>query len=229
MSYDLHVGHASYSSWSLRAWLLLHRYGLAHRLRRVDIYEGGKAADLAALHPADTVPVLVLPDGTAVGDSLAIAETLAERHPAAGMWPADPAARATARWITAAMHSGFSALRGHCPMVLTRQRRDFVPPPGVLADLARIEALWSLARQKACDDGPWLFGSYSIADAFFAPVAMRIAGYGLPVAGAGRRYVNAHLADLAISRWRAIGADWPLARLPEYATAGAAQPWPRAI
>ncbi|WP_108259557.1 glutathione S-transferase [Mangrovicoccus ximenensis] len=229
MSYELYIGHASYSSWSLRAWLLLHRFGLDHRLVHVDIYEGGKLADLAPVAPAVTVPVLVLPDGTAVGESLAIAETLHERHPDAGLWPADPSQRASARWIAAEMHVGFGALRGNCPMVVTHRRPDFVPPPEVLADLARIETLWAMARQRSGGAGPWLFGAYSIADAFYAPVAMRIAGYGLPVGDAARAYVNAHLADPAIAAWRQIGADWPMAEEPPYVQGTAREPWPAAI
>ncbi|WP_172328767.1 glutathione S-transferase [Mangrovicoccus sp. HB161399] len=229
MSYELYVGHASYSSWSLRAWLLLHRFGLEHRLAQVDVYEGRKMADLAPVAPARTVPVLVLPDGTAVGESLAIAETLHERHPDAGFWPADPAARAAARWVTSEMHAGFGALRGNCPMVVTHRRTDFVPPAEVLADLERIGELWAFARTRAAGTGPWLFGEYSIADAFYAPVAMRIAGYGLPVAGAARGYVNAHLADPAIAAWREIGAGWPMAEEPPYAQGTAREPWPAAV
>ncbi len=229
MSYHLYIGHASYSSWSLRAWLLLHRFGLDHGLVKVDIYEGGKMADLAPVAPATTVPVLVLPDGTAVGESLAIAETLHERHPGAGLWPADPAARATARWVAAEMHAGFGALRGNCPMVVTHRRSDFVPPPEVLADLARIEELWAFAKSRSAAEGPWLFGAYSIADAFFAPVAMRVAGYALPVGEAARTYVNGHLSDPAIAAWRALGAAWPLAEEPPYARGTAREPWPEAV
>ncbi|WP_138468268.1 glutathione S-transferase [Poseidonocella sp. HB161398] len=229
MSYELFIGHASYSSWSLRAWLLLHRFGLDFGLVHVDIYEGGKMADLAPVAPARTVPVLRLADGTVIGDSLAIAETLNERHADAGFWPGDPAARALARWITAEMHSGFGALRGHCPMVVTHQRTDFPVPADVQADLERIAVLWAAARERWGGEGPWLFGRYTIADAFFAPVAMRIAGYCLPAEGAARDYVNAHLADPAIAEWRALGAAWPLAKRPDYALAGTHRDWPSQI
>jgi glutathione S-transferase len=102
------------------------------------------------------------------------------------------------------MHSGFTALRFACPMNLRTASGGFVPSEAVRADLARIEALWSHARGLAAD-GPWLFGAYTAADAFYAPVAMRIAGYGLPVSEHARAYVEAHLDHPPLRRWRALG------------------------
>src|SRR5690606_10974261 len=130
---------------------------------------------LAEFAPAKTVPALKLADGTVIPESLAIAETLHERHPEAGIWPADPRARAVARFYAAEMHAGFAALREACPMNLRASYADFPVPEAVKADLARLEALWG--RALAAHGGPWLFGAYSAADAFFAPVASRIATY----------------------------------------------------
>jgi glutathione S-transferase len=136
---------------------------------------------------------------------MAIAETLAERHPEAGLWPEDPEARALARWLAADMHAGFTALRSTCPMQLLRVYEGFVPSDAVRAELTRLEALWALARARFGAGGPWLFGRYTLADAFYAPVAARIAGYDLPVSDAERAYVATHLADPAFRAWRAEG------------------------
>ncbi|WGH80024.1 glutathione S-transferase [Jannaschia ovalis] len=204
MTYEMLVGDCAYSSWSLRGWLLFDAFGLPVRLHHVRMYSDDFAAALTDWPPARTVPVVRTPEGGIWSDSLAIAEGLAEAHPRAGHWPADPRARALARSVTAEMHSGFTALRGACPMNLRVFWKGFAAEDGVRADLARLEAVWAAAREMA-GDGPWLFGAYSAADAFYAPVAMRIAGYGLPVSEAARAYVDAHLAHPPLRRWRAMG------------------------
>jgi glutathione S-transferase len=191
----------------------------------VDFANGPVAGQMTAVPPARTVPTLITPEGSVVWDSLAIAEELASRHPEAGIWPDEPAARATARCLAAEMHSGFAALRSACPMNLRVAYADYAPPAEVLADLDRIETLWAFARAQHGAGGPWLCGAYSAADAFFAPVAMRIAGYGLPVSASAQAYVAAHLSDPALRRWRAMGQ----ARgtdLPQYARDHARTPWP---
>jgi glutathione S-transferase len=139
-----------------------------------------------------------------VPETIAIAEELASRHPSAGLWPADPKARAIARVLAAEMHAGFTALRSHCPMNLRVSYTDCAPPPEVLADLRRLETLWAWA-QKETGSSPWLCGAYSAADAFFAPVATRIATYNLPVNAQAMAYVQAHLAHPSFRRWRAMG------------------------
>lgn len=227
MTYHLILGDRSYSSWSLRAWLLFARFDLPaprETFLRFDA-PGGLARQLAPWPPARTVPVLATPEGAVIADSLAIAEELASRHPAAGLWPGAPLARATARALAAEMHSGFAALREHCPMNLRLAYRDVPLPGAVLADLARIEDLWARARGACGAAGPWLCGAYSVADAAFAPVAARIAGYGLPVGPAARAYVAAHLADPAFRRWRAAGLAEG-ADLPWYARDHPRVPWP---
>ena len=224
-TYDLFIGDRSFSSWSLRGWLMFEKFGLPFRTHMVGLYSGSMAADLEPLAPARLVPVMRTPEGTPVGDTLAMAETLAERHPDAGLWPTDAAARALARWLCAEMHSGFTALRSDCPMQLLHQYRGFKPSDAVLADLARIETLWSLARARHGQSGPWLFGDYTLADAFFAPVAARIAGYGLPVDEAAQAYVETTLSDPAFRRWRALGLTTSYDPMP-YALPLETAPWP---
>ena len=224
MSYHLIIGDYAYSSWSLRGWLLLERFGLRFRATLLDFSGQDVADQLRAYRPARTVPTLITPEGAIVSDSLAIAEELASRHPEAGHWPADPLRRATARTLAAEMHSGFAALRSACPMATRVAYSGFEPSPAVLADLARIEEIWAHARSLA-GDGPWLLGAYSAADAFYAPVAARIATYGLPVGPEAQAYVDAHLADPAFRRFRAMGLVKG-ADLPWYAMEIPRRPWP---
>jgi len=204
MTYDLFIGDRTFSSWSLRGWLMLEKFGLPYRTHDVGLYSGTMATDLAPLAPARLVPTLRLPDRTVVGETVAMAETLHERHPDAGLWPADPAARATARWLVAEMASGFAALRTACPMQLAHVNVGFAPSDAVLEDLSRIEALWTHARAFA-GSGPWLFGDYSLADVFYAPVCARIVGYDLPTSDFGQAYCTATIADPAFQAWRAEG------------------------
>ncbi|MBY6002559.1 glutathione S-transferase [Salipiger bermudensis] len=225
MTNRLFLGDYTYSSWSLRGWLLFERFGLPVSVTRISFLDGPVADQLSEIAPARTVPCLLTEDGALVWDSLAIAEELASRYPDAGIWPAEPRARASARSMCAEMHSSYGALREQCPMNLSTAYRGFEPSPETRADLARIEALWSLARERFGGNGPWLFGTYSAADAFFAPVAARIAGYGLALGSEARAYVAAHLADPAFRRWRAMG----LARnehLPWYDRDYTPAPWP---
>jgi glutathione S-transferase len=202
MTYDLYIGDRMYSSWSLRGWLMFEKFAIPHKIHMIGLYSGTMAKDMAPLAPARLVPTIRMPSGLVIGESLAIAETLAEAHPAAGLWPEDPAARATARWLCAEMVGGFSALRGECPMQLSHIWEGFTASAPVLADLERIEALWSHARALSGSDTPWLFGQYSLADVFYAPVAARIVGYGLPVSNSARSYCIALLQDPAVIAWR---------------------------
>ena len=217
MSWTLAIGERCYSSWSLRGWLLFDAFGIAAKTVTAPMYSPGFAHTLRGFAPARTVPAARLGD-VVVWDSLAIAEELASRHPEAGHWPADPGPRAAARSMAAEMHSGFAALRDHCAMNLRSAYREVPVPEAVRADLDRIEALWSQA------DG-WLFGAYSAADAFFAPIAMRIAGHDLSVGPTARAYVDRHLAHPSLRRWRAMGCavdpvlapydrEWPRAPWP---------------
>lgn len=220
MTYDLYIGDRTHSSWSLRGWLMFVKFGLPVKTHLVGLYTGTMAEDLAPVAPARLVPAMKTPDGIAVGETLAMAETLAERHPDAGLWPSDPTWRARARWLVSEMHAGFGALRSACPMKLDRAYDWADPSPEVRADLARIERVWSEAPGS-----DWLFGAYSLADVFFAPVAARIAGFGLPVGEAARGYTARHLADPEFRRWRAMGLAAPLGFDP-YAPDLPQRPWP---
>ena len=156
MVYDLYIGDRLFSSWSLRAWLMLVRFGLQARIHLTNLYDGDSgriSVELADLAPIHLVPALRLPEGIMIGESLAIAETLAERHPEVGLWPTDALARATARWLCAEMATGFGALRDECPMQLRHVWQDFSPSSEVRKDLARIELLWDKALSMS-RDGP---------------------------------------------------------------------------
>lgn len=225
MTYDLAIGDRSYSSWSLRGWLMFERFGIPVRVQSGILYTDDLQALLARFAPARQVPAIRTPEGEVVGESIAILETLAERHPDAGHWPRDPAARMMARYMVAEMHAGFRDLRNDCAMNLLKSYRDSAPSTAVLADLARLELIWARAHGRFGADGPWLFGSYSGADAFFAPVAARIAGYNLPVSAAAADYVAAHLADPVFRRWRAMGKAENREQ-PSYRKPYAERPWP---
>lgn len=227
MTYDLLIADRSYSSWSLRGWLCLAAFDLPHRVTETRMYQPGFLTDLAAFAPKRTgaaaprtVPMMRLPEGGLLTDSLAIAETLAERHPGSGLWPNDPAERALARSLVAEMHSGFGALREACPMNLRVAYTDVPVSEAVRRDLDRLEALWAACPGPA----PWLFGAYSLVDVFFAPVAMRIAGYGLQVSPAAQAYVAAHLAHPLIVDWRAKGLEQPEQEV--YRRDFPTRPWP---
>ena len=204
MTFDLYIGDRTFSSWSLRGWLMMEKFDLPFRAHMVGLYAQTMADDMADLVPARLVPVMKMPDGTIVGESLAMAETLAEAHADRHMWPDDPAARATARWLCAEMASGFSALRGECAMQLQHVNTGFQPTEATRADLGRVETLWTHAARFQTD-GPWLFGAYSLADVFYAPVCARIVGYDLPVSDAARAYCMTTISDPAFRAWRAEG------------------------
>ena len=204
MTYDLVIGDRAYSSWSLRGWLLFDAFDIPVKLHVARLYTDELPNLLKDFFPGKTAPTIRTPDGVVVPETIAIAEELASRHPNAGLWPADPKARAIARVLAAEMHAGFTALRSYCPMNLRVSYTDCAPPPEVLADLQRLETLWAWA-QKETGSSPWLCGAYSAADAFFAPVATRIATYNLPVNAQAMAYVQAHLAHPSFRRWRAMG------------------------
>ncbi|MCT8161221.1 glutathione S-transferase [Pseudoruegeria sp. SHC-113] len=205
MTYDLALADRSYSSWSLRGWLLFEKFNIPVRTRFARLYTEAFPAMMADFAPARTVPALRTPGGTVIPESLAIAEELASRHPDAGLLPADPTKRAVARALMAEMHAGFTALRSACPMNMRVSYQGFEPDEAVQKDLRRLEEIWAWAREATGSEGPWLCGDYCAADAFFAPVAARVAGYGLKIAPAAQSYVEAHLADPAFRRWRAMG------------------------
>ena len=204
MTYDLVIGDRAYSSWSLRGWLLFDAFGLPVTTHSARLYSDELPNLLKGYFPARTAPTMRTPDGAVVPETIAIAEELATRHPEAGLWPDDPKARAIARVLAAEMHAGFTALRAYCPMNLRVSYKDCAPPDPVLADLRRLETIWAWARQQT-GSLVWLCGNYSAADAFYAPVASRIATYNLPLAAPAMDYVRAQLSHAPFRRWRAMG------------------------
>lgn len=224
MTYDLVIGDRAYSSWSLRGWLLFDAFNIPVKLHIARLYTDELPNILKDFYPAKTAPTMRTPDGVVVPETIAIAEELASRHPQAGLWPTDPKHRAIARVLAAEMHAGFAALRSHCPMNLRVSYTYCAPPAEVLTDLKRLETIWAWA-QKQTGSTTWLCGEYSAADAFFAPVAARVASYNLPLAPAAAAYVQAHLAHPSFRRWRAMGmidgADQDFYRRPY-----PRRPWP---
>ena len=183
----LYIGNKNYSSWSMRPWVLLRQAGIAFEeiSIRFDSFDAGSEfrQKINRVNPVGKVPVLD-DDGLIVWDTLAIAEYLAERFPDKQLWPQSVQARARARSICAEMHSGFTALRTACPMNIEADLRDtgqliWRDKPAVRADVARLIAMWR--ELLAEHTGPMLFGEFSIADAFYAPVCMRLKSYALPV------------------------------------------------
>ena len=220
------IGNKAYSSWSLRPWIYLKHLGIPFEEVRVPLYQGDYKAAITRYNPAGKVPVLV-DGGTTVWDSLAILEYLAERHPAQGVggWPSEAKARAMARSVSAEMHSGFGAMRENLCMNV-RKTYPWRPagsanawPEAVLADVARIQALWEDCRasagSSAGNSGPFLFGAFCPADAMYAPVAWRFAGYSVPLTSIARAYVDTLLALPAMREWQA-GAMAESEVLPQY-------------
>ncbi len=203
---QLVIGNRNYSSWSLRGWLLARRSDLPFETLRVPLFQAGSAERLAKLSPTGKVPVLH-DGGLCVWESLAIAEYLAERAP--HLWPADPAARAVARSACAEMHAGFQALRQELPMNVRRRPAALALSEACQADVRRIQALWRECRRVRALDGPWLFGEYCAADAFFAPVALRLHGYEVPIDEDAAAYVATQRADPLLREWCAQAVDEP--------------------
>jgi glutathione S-transferase len=214
MALKLYIGNKNYSSWSMRPWVLLRQAGIPFEevMVRFDSFASDSAfkRSLRGVNPVGKVPVLV-DNGFAVWDTLAIAEYLAERFPEHTLWPLDGQARARARSVCAEMHSGFAALRSACPMNIEASLADtgrliWRDQPGVRADMARLCGLWGelLAAQpeKMPDgSGPLLFGQFSIADAFFAPVCMRLKTYALPLPADLAAYVQRVAALPGVQAW----------------------------
>jgi glutathione S-transferase len=204
---QLHIGNKNYSSWSMRPWVLMRQAGIDFEevMIRFDGFDAGSQfkQQAGALGPTGKVPVLVH-DGLAVWDTLAIAEYLAELFPERQLWPRERAARARARSVCAEMHSGFGALRNACPMNIEARLPEagalaLRDQPAVRVDLARIVGMWSeLLREHG---GPLLFGGFSIADAYYAPVVMRLRTYELPVPGEISAYMERVCALPGVQAW----------------------------
>lgn len=200
MAYQLIIGNKNYSSWSLRPWLLMKHSGLLFEERRLVLRSADFKSGVLKYTPAGKVPVLVHGD-THVWDSLAICEYLAERHPKLHLWPEEPAERALARSICAEMHSGFMDLRTHMPMNCRKNFPGKGNTPEVQRDIARINAIWEDCRERHINQGPFLFGHFTIADAFYAPVALRFRTYAVELSDTAQAYTDTIFGLPAMQLW----------------------------
>jgi glutathione S-transferase len=199
------IGNRNYSSWSLRPWLLMKHVGVPFAERVIQLDTPEFTRDIATMSPSKRVPVLQH-GSLLVWDSLAICEYVCEIS--ARGWPKDRAARAVARAVSAEMHSGFSILRSQWPMNARATGRKTAPSPERAIEVARIESLWKDCRDRFAAAGPWLFGEYSVADAMYAPVVLRLRTYGAEVRDETASYMATVLADAHMREWLdAAGAE----------------------
>ena len=202
------IGNKSYSSWSLRPWLALRQASADFQEIVVPLRQPDTKAMLLTHGPSGKVPVLKH-DGLVIWDSLAICEYVAELYPDAGLWPADRQARAIARAAASEMHSGFTDLRRNLFMDL-RTRHDVPERVAAAAgDIARIQELWTDCRARFGQGGPFLFGRFTLADAMFAPVCVRMRGWGVELEPVSDAYVSAILDLPAMKEWTAAAAAEP--------------------
>lgn len=211
MALTLIIGNKNYSSWSMRPWVLMMEAGVAFTEQRVRLDNNDTGLQfkqtVLPINPAGKVPVLIDPSlgrNTAIWDSLSICEYLYEAYPELQLWPSDKATRARARSLCAEMHSGLSHLRSHCLMNIEAHlpevgARVLLEQAGLRTDLARVVNMWQI--ELAQNGGPMLFGKFSIADAFFAPVCMRIRSYALPVPDDVQAYVDRVVALPSVAQW----------------------------
>ncbi|MDJ0685511.1 MAG: glutathione S-transferase family protein [Alphaproteobacteria bacterium] len=193
------IGNKNYSSWSLRPWLALRKSGIAFEEEVVWLDTADTRARLLSFSGSARVPVLMV-DGWAIWDTMAICEWAAEQVPT--LWPADAMTRARARSVTAEMHSSFEALRAALPMNIRAEDRRLTIGPDVQADIDRVLEIWRDCRGRHAADGPWLFGPFSIADAFYAPVISRFYSYGVKLDPIATAYRDTLFADPDFAEWR---------------------------
>jgi glutathione S-transferase len=208
MAMRLIIGNKNYSSWSLRPWVAMKVAGIAFDETLISLDAPDFKARVSAFGGSGRVPTLI--DGeTCVWESLAILEYLAEKFPAAGLWPSGDAARARARTVSAEMHSGFLPLRRHLPMNVRRPVKPRPLDEGAAANAARIDAIWTECRARFGAGGAFLFGAFGAADAMYAPVVWRFHTYAVEVSAASRAYMQAVLALPASVAWREAARQEP--------------------
>ena len=203
------IGNKNYSSWSLRAWLLLRTFGIEFDELQLELDTPGFEARIGAYSPSRRVPALR--DGEVlVWDSIAIAEYANERWLGGRGWPAGRAARAHARAISAEMHGGFTALRSELPFNCRKRVPGRAFSAATSADIARVLSIWREARVRFGADGDFLFGAFGIADAMYAPVVLRFIGHGVPLDDVARAYADAITTLDSMREWLAAAATEPL-------------------
>ena len=219
------VGNKNYSSWSMRPWVLLRGLGIPFAERLLKFHTQDWSNHIGRLSPSGMVPILWEGEpgnGFATWDTLAIAERVQDLHPDLAVWPRDPQARARARSLCAEFHSGFRAFRSAMPMNIRSRYPGKGMTPEVAKDVARIQTLWSEARQAFGGNGVFLFGTFGAADAFYAPVATRFVTYGVELAGLAREYQQELLDSPGVKGWSAdavretefVAEDEPYADAP---------------
>jgi glutathione S-transferase len=211
-AFTLVIANKNYSSWSLRGWLALKHVGVPFQEVVVPLRQPDTRATILRYSPSGKAPCLIHRtngETVTVWESLAIGEYLAEQFPTAGLWPADAAARAHARSIAHEMHGGFVPLRRAMPMNIRLSLPGYGMADGVQEDINRIEAIWRETRNRFGAGGALLFGSFTMADAMFAPVALRFRSYGVPLGDDATAYMNALLAMPAMKDWMAAAESEP--------------------
>jgi len=211
------IGNKNYSSWSMRPWVTLRQAEIPFREVQLWFDDAGHAEGVERYSSTGQVPVLLV-DEAPICDSLAICETAAELFPDRHLWPVDAMARAHARAICAEMHAGFRSLRSAMPMNIRSSFRGKGMSPAVERDIERVCSLWGDCRNKFGAEGPLLFGRFSIADAYYAPVVMRFVTYVPPLPRAARDYVDA-VCDLSATQ------EWIAAARRETAFVAADEPY----
>ena len=198
------IGNKNYSSWSLRPWFFMAHHKMEFAEKRIPLFTPTTEQDLAHYNSDFKVPVLQ-DEELIVWDSLAIMEYLSENHLQGKGWPEDINQRAIARSVSAEMHSSFSHVRNEFPMNCRKQFTQIQPTAGAQREIQRISELWSYCRNQSSNTGPWLFGGFSIADAMFAPIALRFAGYHIALSDSAQSYVETILNHPAIQQWIEAG------------------------
>jgi glutathione S-transferase len=207
--FTIYIGNKNYSSWSLRAWLMLKASGAAFEEVLIPLYEPTSRAEILRHSPSGKVPALHHGE-TVVWESLAIGEYLAETLPAAQLWPASAAARAVARAVSTEMHAGFMNLRRHFPMNVRSSFPGREITPEVHADLDRIAALWRDCRNRFGAGGGYLFGHFTIADAMYAPVVSRLRTYKIDLEEEAQAYADSLWAYPPLQEWAAAARNEPM-------------------
>ena len=210
------IGNKNYSSWSLRPWIFMKHFNIEFQEKRIALYTETSDKELEPYFSNHKVPVLL--DGDfIVWDSLSILEYLSETYLQSQGWPADVKARAVARSISAEMHSSFTNVRSELPMNCRKNFSNIKLSDDATKEVQRIKAIWRKAKTEYGSTGEWLFGDYSIADAMYAPMALRFAGYGIPLSGTDEAYVQTVLNHPNIVEWMQAEAEQEVIVMSEIA------------
>ncbi len=207
--FTIYIGNKNYSSWSLRAWLMLKQTGAAFAEEVIPLSDANTRASILRHSPSGKVPALRHGDQV-IWESLAIGEYLAEIFPDARIWPASAKARAAARAVSLEMHAGFAALRSHLPMNLRSSFPNRGVTPDAQADINRIAAAWRDCRKRFGEGGDFLFGHATIADAMYAPVVSRLRTYKIALDEEAQRYADQLWTLPAMQEWAAAARNEPM-------------------